>query len=641
MSLTRDAQRIRKSNQAQRAMHLIILTLSLAFVFAWGARGLKSDSITPAEYNSIFNVYDNRLDDLSSLAGTWRNVAAKDETHPPGYFLLLNLWSRLVGPDLLPLRLLSIYFGLLAVAFTYRLARLTGSTDQALVAAVVLALMAYFGFYLHEVRMYSLLAMVTVLTVWSYASLVHSTTGDRRRWLIVLFLSAAATIYVHAFGFVLLAAIGLLHLVFIPKNRQWLLVSAAMICAGCLYLPWLPNAIAMLGIRTSFASDSLTWHESVRAFASIYNNGFSIFAPACAAILVLNRHRLGASQRYMAILVALVLLATLGLNEVAPIIVARRIRYSIILAPLWACMLAIAVSLLPRWELLKLPVFFIWLFAFLTYDQSSALYLFTNSLDQNRHKIPHYQTLLYEPGLPIRRSDYVVSFQNDTVLSRKTLDYYGRKIGNWRGLFHIWYDDSGDPAVQSTDTRYDRVPSMARWNFPLWLIYNPEETDLQTMPVFTDDFLMRFHSCGRYLETANTVIELYIMQSLPCQLLTADSPQALSYDNGTELANILVEPKAGVLDISLWWTNTFANKYAISIQLFDDQDLKAAQLDEVVGGDPLRGYSLDLSALAPGDYMVKLILYDFETGSVQAGTIIADERPFKRAVDVGRISISG
>ena len=627
------------SNQPRKSSHLVILTLCLAFVFSWGARGLTSDSISPAEYNSIFNIYENRLDNLSTLEGILHNVAAKDETHPPGYFLLLNVWSRLVGSDLLALRLLSIYFGLFTVAFTYRLGRLIGAADQALSAAVLLAFMAYFGFYLHETRMYSLLAMVSALTVWSYASLVHSTVGFRNRWLVILCLSSAATIYVHAFGFVLLAAIGIYHLVFIPKNRHWFLVSIAMICAGCLYLPWLPNAIEMLGIRTSYASDSLAWQESALALASIYNNGLSILAPACAVILILNRNRLNRSQRQVAIFVALVLLVALVVNEFAPIIVARRIRYSIILAPLWACTLAIAASLLPRWKQLRAPALVIWIFVFITYNQSPALYLYTNSLDQNRKQIPHYQTLLYAPDLPIRKSDYILSFQHDTELGSKTLDYYGRKTGNWQGLIHIWNDADGNPMVQSTDTRYVDLPSMEIWNFPIWLIHNPQETNLQSMRAFATDFLDRFHSCGRFLETEKSIVDLFVKRHIPCELLTSPQPIEIQYDNGAELANILLQRQADRLNVTLWWTNTIANQYAYSLQLFDAGGSKVAQLDDVIGGAALASSPFNISDLPAAEYTAKFILYDFESQVSQAGVLVEDQRKFDRELEVARLRL--
>ena len=360
----------RSTASRAKTFHLVGVLLCLAFVYAWGATRLNSDPIAPAEYNSLLNIFDTHFSTQLSLGDTLLTVAAKDETHPPGYFLLLNIWSRLVGSDVPALRLLSVYFGLFTLAFTYRLGRSLGSSEQALAAAIALSFTAYFAFYLHEVRMYSLLAMVAASTAWSYARIVHSPASASPSRLLVLCLSSAAAIYTHAFGFILLAAIGVYHLAFIPKNRTWLLVCLAMIGAGCLYLPWLPYLLQMLDIRTSFAADSLNWQESVLALTSIYNNGIAVLAPACAFLLILERKRLNTSGRFIVWLVALVVLVTLAVNEFAPMIVARRIRYSIILAPLWSCALALALNALPRWKLVCLPALLLWTVAFANYSES-------------------------------------------------------------------------------------------------------------------------------------------------------------------------------------------------------------------------------------------------------------------------------
>ena len=86
-------------------------------------------------------------------------------------------------------------------------------------------------------------------------------------------------------------------------------------------------------------------------------------------------------------------------------------------------------------------------------------------------------------------------------------------------------------------------------------------------------------------------------RAYPCQLLTASAPFELQYDNGTRLINILLQPRAGALDIYLWFAKTFANQYAFSLQLVDGQGQRAAQVDDVIGGDALVMKTLDASSL--------------------------------------------
>lgn len=624
-----------------RTLQLAVLLLCLGFVYLFGLRIMKSEPLRPADYNSIKPTYVSRWHPNESIGSVVRYVAIQDASHLPLYHVMLSVWMRFTGRDLFTIRLLSLLTGLIAIAFTHRLLRVTAGQAVALDAVLLTSFLAFFVFYTHQARMYALLALISPWLLWSYWRLLNSVQRPSvLRWLSLL-ISSIAIIYTHYFGFLLMIAIGMYHLLFAPKNRRWWIICLALGCAGLLFLPWTPYTLSILRSHHVPASEALSIGAAAAALFSIYANGQPAILLAAAALLLLRFKRLTRAQAYLLFLAVAVFALLLVANEFSALIIARRIRYTIAVGMLLTYALAIALNLTPRWALWR-PLFVaLWVALFVMYWRSDEMYLFTNQLQQKQNTVPHYQNLLYEPSINPRPSDFVVSFHRDTAINEnKLLDYYGRRTGNWRGLIHIWNDENGMPAVLSTDRRYDSVASMARWNFPLWLIYNPQETDLQAMPVFTDDFLSHFHSCGRYLETANTIIELYAKLSIPCQLLRAVNPQSVSYDNGTELANILVQHASDEVDVSLWWTNTIPNKYALSLQVFDVDSIKVMQLDDVVGGDPLHSYSLDLSVLAPGDYTVQLILYDFETGRGQAGTINGAEQPFERSVDVGRFSIS-
>ncbi len=625
-----------------RTIQLSVVLLCLCFVFAFGLRVMKSEPLRPADFNSIKPTYVSRWHPDESVSSVVRYVAIHDASHLPLYHVMLSYWMRYTGRDLFTIRLLSLLTGLLAVAATHRLLRATAGSGPALDAVLLTSFLAFFVFYTHQARMYALLALLSPCVLWSYWLLQDSTRKPAVWIWLALFVSSVAIIYTHYFGFIILVALGLYHLLIAPKNRRWWQICLALGCAGLLFLPWIPYTISILRSHHVPASEALSIGGAFTALIAIYANGQPAILLAATAFLLLRIKALKRSQVYMLFLAFTVFALLLAANEASALIIARRIRYTIAAGMLLVYALAIVLNMIPRWRLLR-PLFMaLWIALFVMYWRSDEMYLYTNQFHQKQNTVPYYQNLLYEPSIDPQRSDFVVSFHRDTAINEnKLLDYYGRRTGNWRGLIHIWNDKSGSPAVMSTDTRFASVPSMARWNFPLWLIYNPQETDLQTMPVFTGDFLSHFHSCGRYLETANTIIELFIKQSIPCQLLTADNPRALSYDNGSELANVLVQHDAGELHIAFWWTKTIVNQYAISVQVFDAQNVKVAQLDDVVGGDPVHSYRLNLSALAPGDHTVNLILYDFETGRGQAGTIVADDTPFERSVAVGRVSIPG
>ena len=627
--------------QARSYSHFVILALCFAFVFATGMRTAISQPMSLDDAYSVKRLFYSRDHPLMSVNETIHTIVSLPaKNHTPLYVILLNLWTRYTGRDLFTLRLLSIYFGLLAIAFTYRLAYSTGGKAAALDAALITSFLAFFLFYTQIARLYSLLLLLPPWLMWSYRK-VLSTTGSQTflAWL-SLVISAAAIIYTHLTGFLVLAAIGVYHLVFTPKDRRWLTVCLGMIVAGLLFLPWLPFALEGLMTRSSGQDiHGLPLVHALLAIMSVYSNGLLPLIPCVGLLMAIRYKRLRESQRFIIVLACLLVAMFLAANEISPLVVARQMRYTLTLAAVLSCALAIGLGLLPYWPVLRLPALIFWIAAFIIYWDSSNSHLHINWSTLGQEALPHYQHLLYEPDIEPRNSDFVLSFHEDTRIGAKALEYYGKKSGSWRGLMHIYNDDVNNPVVQSSDTRYMDLESMAIWHFPIWLIHDPQQTDLQAMQAYTLSLTARFHSCGRYLETDNAIIDLYVENAIPCELLLAERPLSIRYDNGSELANILLQPTADELSVYTWWTRTLANQYAFSLQLFDSSGEKVAQLDEVVGGDALYSHSLNIADLPPDDYRAKLILYDFISHKSQPGVFVLDQQPFTREVDILGFSI--
>jgi len=180
---------------------------------------------------------------LEATLTVQQGVAAN--VHPPGYFLLLWAWVRLLGTSSASARLLSILFGLGTVGLGYRLARDSLGARTARMAGWMLALSPFQVHYAQEVRMYALLALELVATAAIYRSALRQ--GGLARWLGFAGLAAAAQ-YTHS-----LAALFLLPLALIPIwRRRWidaLRTAASGALALLLYTPWLlhlPSQIARL-----------------------------------------------------------------------------------------------------------------------------------------------------------------------------------------------------------------------------------------------------------------------------------------------------------------------------------------------------------------------------------------------------------
>ena len=175
-----------------------------------------------------------------NLPKTIELITQLSPEHAPSYFVLLHLWTKITGSDLMTIRLLSLYFGLLALAFGYRLALVTQDHNTALLAMFLATFMAFFIFYTRLARMYSLLPMVSAWLAWSYWRVRSPANHVRRRNWLSLFASAATILYVHYFGIMTLMAIGAYHLLIARKDRRWIQISVVVLAAGLLFLPWLP-----------------------------------------------------------------------------------------------------------------------------------------------------------------------------------------------------------------------------------------------------------------------------------------------------------------------------------------------------------------------------------------------------------------
>jgi hypothetical protein len=612
----------------------------LAFVFAVGATNLKSDPIKTADYNSLKHIGISPVHPIVSVSRTVNNVAERSSDHAPLYFILLNVWGQLTGRDLVTMRVFSLFFALLALVFTFRLALSTGGARAALDAVLLTAFLAYFLYYSLEVRMYSLLIMCAAWVAWAYWRVSIAKAKARWRHWGALLLGGAAIINVHYFGFLVLAAIGIYHLFFAPKDRRWLNVCLVMMAGGLFFLPWLPVALHSFRQRSIPDHDVLSLLEAIPAILSPYSNGLLLPWLIVGALLVIGFRRLDEGQRYIVVIAFVLLGIILAANEFADLIIARRLRYTIVLMLIWNCALAIGLQLLPKWKFLRIPTFALWIAAGLAYNDSNDMLHYTNRLADGQNAVPPFQRLLYEPAINVRKRDIVASVHTDTPLQFKQFDFYSGKLGLWEVMIHMWINEQGELETQFNDTRYTNLESVVDWDFPIWLVYNPSQTDLAAMDVYSDVLLNYFQHCKRYVEMPDAVVDLYLAKDILCDLFVAERPLEIVYDGGAHLENIAVEVTSDAVRVSFLWARIVQNEYAFSIQIFDQNGPTGIQIDDVIAGTSVHNFSLDISSLPAGDYVANLITYGFESHKSQSGLIVESQERFQRIVEVAPFSIN-
>ncbi|MGD9404259.1 MAG: glycosyltransferase family 39 protein, partial [Anaerolineae bacterium] len=89
------------------------------------------------------------------------------DIHPPLYYLLLHLWSRVFGSGVIPVRLLSVLVGTATVPLLYAVARRIGGHRSGVLAAFLLTVSPFHIYYSQEVRMYGLVTLLGVAALYS------------------------------------------------------------------------------------------------------------------------------------------------------------------------------------------------------------------------------------------------------------------------------------------------------------------------------------------------------------------------------------------------------------------------------------------------------------------------------------------
>ena len=228
---------------------LAIFILLLLAMSAVAFNGITADSIWYDEYFSLY--YAGAMADGSSTPmDVADRIIARESGQAPLYFVLLSVWSQVAGWNVFAARMLSLLIGSLAVAWTYRLGADMHSTNAGFCAATIMVASALFNYYLHEIRMYTLVALlVTIAAVAVPANIAPGSaySGSSAAFALV----AAGALYTHAFMTVMMAALGLFHLIVAPRTKSWGRLLILFAIAGVLFFPWALVIIAKIGSKTA------------------------------------------------------------------------------------------------------------------------------------------------------------------------------------------------------------------------------------------------------------------------------------------------------------------------------------------------------------------------------------------------------
>jgi mannosyltransferase len=176
---------VKRSGILKRFITPLTLLACIAAVLLISKFFLIHESLRLDEAQSIWQT-------AHSLSGTLQVVA--QDVHMPLYHILLHYWMILFGTGVETVRTMSLLFFVISIPSMYLLARTILSRPWALTVTALFSLSPFMNWYANEARMYTLLALFSILNQYFFTRIVQK----RKGWLGYL-LTAVIGIFSHYF----------------------------------------------------------------------------------------------------------------------------------------------------------------------------------------------------------------------------------------------------------------------------------------------------------------------------------------------------------------------------------------------------------------------------------------------------------
>jgi len=206
-----------------------------------------------------------------------RYLLETDLQHMPVYFYILHFWIKIFGESDVILRMLSLIFSILSIPAIYDLSKKIINDKLALIAPLLLAFNTFHIIYSTEVRMYSLIMLLSILSVkYLYDYLEKDNINSIIKLTAINFLMPY--IFTGSFVFIFAQIISVLLLFAKSRNLKNYLVSNLILLTGLI-----PYFIILAGYYIK-RSDFLLSHVTDFSLANIFGIFQNFLAPFCGSI---------------------------------------------------------------------------------------------------------------------------------------------------------------------------------------------------------------------------------------------------------------------------------------------------------------------------------------------------------------------
>ena len=573
---------------------------------------LNDDAFTGDEPKTLF-VAGVLSSGPYTLAGVVDALTVRSPEQALGWPILVFIWGRIAGWSEPAIRILPFLAGMLALALVARAGRDLLSPATGVIAALLLAGSAFFLTYMFHARAFTTVALCATLCVWCYWRITLRPGPPGRAAQAGLLLGAAGLLYMHYVGSLFLPALGLFHLLFVAKNRRWwrpvILIGLAALAAT----PQLPVFLVGFGKTVTdegLHNRSLGTAELLTRLIRFMSNEILqlplVLGAAAGLVLLLvlaltTLWRLRSGRKSDAIWLAgfvsaTTLLLLLLINEIVGVVVENRIRY---LMPLWPLSALLAGAglwrLAGRHHRMVTVLLAVWL----------ALGAWLNLVTGFR----------YESGY-IRRSDVHTTYREVgkyvSSADGLILDHEAGYL-DWQHLYVQMLDVPYVLYIRHRDDPLKHVLRLHKAHSYLWLLFLTQDTArMEAMA----DVLGRV-PCERPIdgEWGITLVR-HALSPVHCP----DSPARLQFDDDIQLTGPDIRLEDGTLRLHAGFRSVddyLLAHYSLAVHIIDiNTDERVAQGDTGIGSGAFVPVSseIDVSALPPGEYELRVALYDWQTG---------------------------
>lgn len=272
--------------------------------------------------------------------------------HVPLRFVLAAGVAHFTGWSQVALRLVSLLTSLLVSASVYRFALENFGSKTANIAIFLFCANAYLLQYTYRILMYPLLMLLAVLHCYLYWRVMYH---NAPRWCWPLFvLTAASILYVHLFGILFLIGLGVHHLFFEARTKQWAKLALAWAVACLVFLPYLPRISSGYEYNLASRTSANVLDVLVLLGGEFLNGQLLLLAPILLSLgYALYKRKPGSDTIVPVLRVALVgCIAYLLLKLILGEVLITRMRYFFSIWFVIVVPVAYGLASIPRWLVL-------------------------------------------------------------------------------------------------------------------------------------------------------------------------------------------------------------------------------------------------------------------------------------------------